>query len=300
MSIRLLPILLVLAGHAHAGPFAPAANQDGTTAISAQDPRVVRWANTVRGYVAGDDLSATWQDTTNALGPAEGNPFDIVALGRGGQITLEFDPPVTNNPGPDLAVFENSFSHTFLEFAFVEVSSDGITFVRFPSFSETPGEVGPFSSVDPTNVSGLAGKYIAGFGTPFDLDDLPETAGVNPNEIRFLRLIDVVGGTSRDSLDRIIYDPFPTTGSAGFDLDAVAQLGPASIRILSTEIDGGSFAVTWQSVPGVAYTLQTSADPSGPWTSQPVVIASQDTQTGSLPVTGVSAKFVRIRVSPQG
>jgi hypothetical protein len=185
--------------------------------------------------VPGEDVSKEYQEESQALGPADGNPVRVVALGRGGTLTLSFGQVIPNQPGPELAVFENSFSDVFLELAFVEVSSDGENFVRFPSLSETPEEVDAFGAIDPTNITGLAGKYRGGFGTPFDFADLPAEPDLDRNGIRFVRLIDVVGGEgsdvtnlpiSRDSRGRRVYDPFPTMGSAGFDCDGVALLKP--------------------------------------------------------------------------
>ena len=65
----------------------------------------------------------------------------MVSLGKGGSITLSFDPPVSNGDGWDFAVFENGFEDTFLELAYVEVSSDGVVFVRFDNASLTPDPV---------------------------------------------------------------------------------------------------------------------------------------------------------------
>ena len=71
------------------------------------------------------------------------------------------------------------------------------------------------------------GKYRQGYGTPFDLADLsdkPEvlSGDVDLSSISHVRIVDVVGdGTFLDSLGKVIYDPYPTSGSAGFDLDAV-------------------------------------------------------------------------------
>ena len=74
-------------------------------------------------------------------------------------------------------------------------------------------------SIDPTNIDGLAGKYRAGYGTPFDL------SSVGLSRATHVRLIDVVGdSTAHDTTGDIIYDPHPTGGSAGFDLDAVGVI----------------------------------------------------------------------------
>ncbi len=82
--------------------------------------------------------------------------------------------------------------------------------------------MGGFGSVDTTNIDGLAGKYRQGFGTGFDLGLLAGTAGLDIDKVQYVRIVDIVGnGSARDSAGNVIYDPYPTTGSAGFDLDAV-------------------------------------------------------------------------------
>jgi hypothetical protein len=48
------------------------------------------------------------------------------------------------------------------------------------------------------------------------------------SRIRYIRLRDIIGdGNALDCAGRPIYDPYPTTGGAGFDLDAIAVLGSA-------------------------------------------------------------------------
>lgn len=227
---------LAVAGSAQAGPFAPAAGQAGSTAISKDSPAFVQWATGFSDYLPGPNVGAIWQTPEKGLGKALGTAEDIVVLGDGGQITLSFDGYITNGTGADFAVFENGFMDTFLELAFVEVSSNGIDFFRFPNFSFTASPVGGFGLIDPTNIEGLAGKYRAGFGTPFDLDALNGIAGLDVNAVQYVRLIDVVGnGSTSDSFPaefggpHPIYDPYPTTGSSGFDLEAVGVIHYAAI-----------------------------------------------------------------------
>lgn len=235
-------------------PFAPAAGEVGSTAVPMGDARIADWATAVESVVFGSDVDTRWRDTDAVLGPAEGNAVGVLALGRGGAITLRFGRPVVDGPGPDLAVFENGFSDDFLELAWVEVSTDGVHFVRFPNYSATAEPVGGFGTMDARAVYGLAGKYRRGFGTPFDLGELAEAyAAVEAGEvvyaaafeeqlltnfpyldlhdIRYVRLVDVVGdGTAASAAANPaggaypIYDPYPTVGSAGFDVDAVAVL----------------------------------------------------------------------------
>ena len=140
---------------------------------------------------------------------------------------MTFDPPLSNGSGWDFAIFENSFSDTFLELAYVEVSSDGVHFIRFDNDSLTVDPVGGFGATDPTNIDGFGGKYRQGFGTPFDLADLSTKDDVldglvKLNEIGYVRIIDIIGdGTFFDTSGDVIWDPYPTAQSAGFDLDAV-------------------------------------------------------------------------------
>jgi hypothetical protein len=225
----LLPLVLSLSlsVSSMAGPYPPAAGQSGSSAMHMDDPALVAWATGYEDYTPGSDVDTTWQTPEKSLDKAAGTPYDAVSLGRGGQITLTFDPPIEDGEGWDFAIFENSFSDTFLELAYVEVSSNGQDFVRFDSISLTPDPVGGFASVDPTDIDGLAGKYRQGYGMPFDLQDLAGksqvlSGDVNLDQIAYVRIIDIVGdGTYFDSRNHVIYDPYPTVGSAGFDLDAI-------------------------------------------------------------------------------
>ncbi|KLU03814.1 Cell surface protein [Rhodopirellula islandica] len=233
-----------------AGPYAPAANEVGSSAIDRESPAIVGWATGVEDYTPGAAVDEVWQESSRALGPAEGQSGSIVSLGRAGTLTLTFEDPIRDGLGFDFAVFENSFSDTFLELGYVEVSSDGVNFVRFESDSRTDSAVAAFGSIDPTNLNNLAGKYRGGFGTPFDLQELRGTAGLDVTAITHVRLVDIFGdGTSLDGQGDPIYDPTPTTGSAGLDVDGVAvlhakQTGPAIIdfETLGSELGASTFS----------------------------------------------------------
>lgn len=219
---------MLTAGPALAGPFAPAAGQAGSTAIAKNDAAIKGWATAVTEYTPGPNVDATFKTPALALGPAVGTSFDIVSLGDQGHITLTFSGTLFDGPSWDFAVFENGFSDTFLELAFVEVSSDGTHFFRFPNFSFTPAAVGGFGTIAPTNIDGYAGKYRQGFGTPFDLHVFAGVSGIDINKVSQIRLVDIKGnGTEFDNLPAEfggpdpIFDPFPTSGSGGFDLDAI-------------------------------------------------------------------------------
>ncbi|MEN0067805.1 MAG: hypothetical protein AAGA48_37095 [Myxococcota bacterium] len=203
--------------------------------IPSDDPAIVGWATSVEDVVYGEAVDKTWRVPDNALGPAEGTSTDVLVLGRGGQVTLAFDPPIADGPGFDLAVFENSFSDGFLELGFIEVSSDGSTFVRFDSAANTPKKVGPFGEVDASSIHGFGGAHRQGFGTPFDLSWLrfhpdARSGQLDLQAVAYVRVVDVVGdGSDLDAFGRPIFDPYPTSGSAGFDLDAVGVLNPAGL-----------------------------------------------------------------------
>ncbi len=231
LILAMLGLLVTNAAYAVVGPFAPAAGQVGSTALSKDSSLITNWATGYQNYVQGADLDAQWATPEKALGKATGVSTDVVSLGNGGSITMTFGGSIFNGAGNDFSIFENSFSDTFLELAFVEVSSDGINFFRFPTVSYTPSAVGAFGNIDPTYIDGFAGKYRAGFGTSFDLDLLKGTVGLDINNVGYVRLVDVWGdgreldnATAAQGGPHKIYDPYKTTGSAGFDLEAVGVM----------------------------------------------------------------------------
>jgi len=185
-----------------AGPYAPAAGEPNSTAIYMDDPNFVAWATGItvqRGYKKIDEPGlgyVSYGDDANALGKADGGLYGVVSLGDSGVATLTFEYPITNGQGYDFAVFENAFNNAFLELAFVEVSSDGISFFRFDSVSLTPTntQVGGFGWLETTNLHNLGGKYRQGYGTPFDLEELKDVNSLlDVNSVTHVRIIDVVG-----------------------------------------------------------------------------------------------------------
>ena len=199
-------------------------------AVAIDDPRIVGWAEAVHLWEVGADLTEAWMEPSRALGEADGTAGGVLSLGRGGAVVVALDGPVADGEGPELAVFENGFQDDFLELGRVSVSTDGVHFASFDGAARTPEPVGPFDLVEPMAVHGFAGVYRQGFGAPFDLsrlrfDEAVRLGFVRLDEIRYVRIDDVVGdGTEVDAWGRPIHDPFPTVGSAGFDLDAVARL----------------------------------------------------------------------------
>ena len=232
-------------------PFPGPVGSTNTTAMHMSTNAFSAWASGYTNMVYGDGVGTTWKTPEKALGMAVGDAFDIVSLGRSGHITLAFPDGISDGDGFDFAVFENAIDDTFLELAWVEVSSDGSHFVRFPNFSLTPNAVGPFDPVSTWAIYGYGGKYRQGYGTPFDLAELRSVhdeimAGTDGfsseykstfnaaystldfSNIQYVRIVDIVGdGADYDSVGNPIYDPYETFDSVGFDLDAVGVIHEA-------------------------------------------------------------------------
>lgn len=201
--------------------------------------------------------------------------YGFLTIDNPGSITLGFDTAITNGTGADFAVFENGFSfgNGFLaELAHVEVSTNGLDYIRFPSLSfngEMVSSIGTMQLYDMTNVYNLAGKHAANWGTPFDLQELADhtlvTSGlVDLSSIHYVRLVDVIGSGplfdsdnnlvwagDTDSAGNPILDNWVTFDSAGFDYvglstgavgvinSATAVPEPGSMLALSSVLAAG-------------------------------------------------------------
>lgn len=220
------------------------------------------WATECIAYQPGL-VSDAYAEPARALGEVTGDNLDVVSLGEfetdanlvSGQITLIFGDPndpndsrhIRNGAGDDFVVFENGFISAWdvpghgsvagqltAELAYVEVSTDGVEFVRFPSLSLVDEAVGSYGTLDPQRMTNLAGQHPNAFGeclgTAFDLEVLASSRAVaqghiDLQNIRFVRLVDIPGdGRFVDSAGHPIYDQWPTLGSAGFDVEAVGVL----------------------------------------------------------------------------
>lgn len=215
--------------------YAPPAGQPGTTAIAGDSSVFIDWASDCEIMLGFVDISneilgyPKVGDNTSAIGSYD---FNIVSLGDGGTAILSFSTPIANGVGWDFAVFENSFSHDFLELATVEVSSNGYDYFAFNSTSLTPfnHQVESFGTLAAENLNNLAGKYIGGYGVPFDLEELAAYENLNIDSIVSVKITDVIGCVDTnyatyDSQGNIINDPWPTPfESSGFDLDAVGVI----------------------------------------------------------------------------
>ena len=250
MSRKLLFLGLLLSlptAAASAGPYAAAK----AAAIAYTDSNIVEWA-TARRSTAGSRRSTTQalvMPVTVAQMEAEHRqiplpsashhqrpPRMLLRLGQGGTATLTFAQPITNGAGYDFAVFGNGFSvgtQEWVKPAFVEVSSDGVNFFRFPSVSLTQAttQVGSYGDLDPTNLYDLAGKDPAGYGTQFDLSEM---AGVSPllnvGAVTEVRLVDCIGDinpayATYDSQGHIVNGPWPASSLAGSEGFCLAGVG---------------------------------------------------------------------------
>lgn len=170
----------------------------------------------------------------------------VHSQGIGGHSVLGFAVTITDGPGADFLVAENPFfaslGRSFAEMVFVEVSTNGTDFARFPSAWYGPdAEPGPFGTVLVGSYSGLAGAtpvhahpanpgvdpqdVVEAGGEAFDLadlvnDPLVRNGRVQLNAIHYVKLVDVVSGVDRDARGRLLRDP----GNGSADVDAVTVI----------------------------------------------------------------------------
>lgn len=252
MKATFIHIVIFLFSIGAIAQYSPGFDEPGSDAIHKDSSIFKSWATECildLGYINIEDTNFTYTynsttsnhsffgNDTSALG-MPGIAGKYVSLGDGGSAILSFEQTITNGAGPDFAVFENGFKAVappylyFLELAYVEVSTDGITYVRFPSVSLTQDtvQIASFNQLDPSKIHNLAGKHITNYGTPFDLEDLKDSIGIDIDSIRFVKIIDVVGCIQNefanyDSQGHKINEPWPTPfNTGGFDLDAVGVI----------------------------------------------------------------------------
>lgn len=323
MKILLAILFGITIGYSQSYP--PAAGIAGSTAIPANSPDFVAWATgiaVVRGYVniSNPALTAGGSNFASAGLPeyALGAPnSSTVSLGDGGSATLTFVAPIVDGSGFDFAVFENG-STAYLELAFVEASSDGVNFFRFPSHSQTQTDtqLGTFGTPQATYLNNFAGKYAGTHGTPFDLSELPDNALLDKNNVTHIRVVDVVGSitspyASYDSFGNAVNESFPTPfASCGFDLQAVGVIHQAELANNENEFSGLSFypnpVVDYLYVNGIEDAVVSVFDVSGKLVfsqddvQQPVDFRSLSTGFYLVELQSDSAKkVIRILKSPK-
>ncbi len=202
-----------------------------------------------------------------------------------GEITAVFnETPITNGEGHDFVTFENGFvegwatDKIFAELAYVEVSSNGTDFVRFPTHSLTPEWPGAYGTLLATGVFGMTGKHVNAYGdawgTPFDLEWLSNhpmvlDGTVDLMDIRYVKQVDIPGGGPEDaqgsytglfhdSYGNVIFDAWLTWGSGGVDLDAVGVLNSSA-----QDSDGDHIVDYWDNCPQTANANQYDTDGDG-------------------------------------
>lgn len=274
-------------------PYADAAGQSGSTAIYMTNDAFVSWADGYTNLVPGANVTSC-NDPVDALGEAEGTSYDVYCFGDGGEATFTFSSGIRDGDGYDFAVFENSFNDTFLELAFVEVSSDGANFVRFPNYSL----ISPDDQPDAEKIFGLAGKYRQGYGTPFDLSEITlayeaALAGCTDftnsfteqltnnyplldfDHISHIRLVDAITDNEAyvDSRGLTVNDSDSNSSTtAGFDLDAVGVINRSYVDgeeqvitfadIPHQQLDFGSTALSASSSSGLAVSFSVQSGPA--------------------------------------
>jgi hypothetical protein len=204
---------------------------------------------------------------------------NVLSLGDGGDVTLGFSVLIADGPGVDFLVFENAFLvgdlRSYSEPFFVEVSTDGVRFARFPTRYGGPAVApGPFDPFAVGTYAGFGGGHAilandllrpeidpfdpctAG-GEGFDLSvlrthPLVVSGAVQLMAIQYVRLVDVVSGVDQDSNGRTVY---AVAGSA--DVDAVAvvhhqgNLQPSGPRTAFTRLPDGRLSLRVEDPDGI-------------------------------------------------
>jgi hypothetical protein len=222
----------------------------------------------------------------NVLGHPKGGGYfggasHVLSLGDGGSVTLAFDVVITDGPGTDFTVAENPFFAgasfaTYTEPCFVEVSTDGVRFARFPTrYSGPQAHPGPFDPFPIGVYAGFAGSHpvlandltrpgidpydpaVSG-GDAFDLallrgDPLVRSGAVLLPVIRYVRLVDVVSGVDRDSSGALV---FAVAGSADVDSVTVVQhlgnVAPRGPRVFFEVAPGSRLALRIEDPDGIS------------------------------------------------
>ena len=271
---------------------------DGSTAIGNYvNPEFIGWATGYQDLLI-TDTNWTYMDPSMAFGPVAGDLHHVVSLGDldpdmiaagdpvgtiVGTITLTFDTPIRNGVGADFAGFENGFyaeeadgqgtvvGQILAELAYVQVSTDGVTWLEFESDSLTPcpppdPDGYGYMTIDPTDVYNFFGKHTNGYGkswgTPFDLDEFANHSAVlaglvDLQQIHYVKIVDIPGNGDHvdvnvpvpgsaiflDSDGDPIYDAWITWGSGGVDVEALGVLNEMPDFDGDGDVDGDDFDI---------------------------------------------------------
>lgn len=292
------------------------------------------------GGAARDDAAAPTSISNAVVGrPADftfgGVTRHYASLGNGGRITVTFDHPISDGPGPDFAVFENGFTdptdwtgtqregspiaYFFAELASIEISSDQQHWARFPvqylnnepMYVATYAEANRFASQDVRGIDGLAGKHDLAQGTPFDLSALTNHPSVQSGQInlalvRYVRLTDVTGdGSFRDDQGRPVYDPYydyefdDLVAYPAYSTEGFDLRGIAVLNSgeAAAHLAGGVPMLACDGVKHTMYTIEHSVGPGMAW--QPVGVLTGRGERVSWPMPANGSGFYRLRREAQ-
>jgi len=225
MSCIITPLLAAILPSAHARAADSVVSYDpGTTpAVGYTDPSTV--------------LGMPERDTGEMIFPGVVSPFnppwlttEIVSIGAGGQLTVQFDSPIVDDPshpyGIDFIVYGNTFMVDAggeacgtpcvlsSEGGVIEVSSDGVTWVTIPDV-EADGFAPPLGYRDATAYQELPGRVPTDPTLPIDPDLLPMD----------------FDGADLPTIDGLYYGAM---GGAGVDLADVDLAMITQVRIVNS------------------------------------------------------------------
>ncbi|MCX8111626.1 MAG: hypothetical protein N3E49_00290 [Bacteroidia bacterium] len=159
------------------------------------------------------------------------DPCQVVSLGKGGFIALEFDPPIADGPGPDFTVFENPFRYgsgqVFDEWMIVSVSQDGINWVVFP-----------FDSITGQGLAGRTPTGCMGCSGPINWQDPSQSGGdafdLSVVGLAWAKYVRVTDATSWQPPDRLSADLDGIVAIHQLSSNSLAyQIGPTGVTIRS-------------------------------------------------------------------
>ena len=198
--------------------------------------------------------------------------------------------------GTNLVPVARGYNFLWCKPAFVDVSSDATNWARFPATylntdvlfqASVPDDSDHWLSQDATMIDGLAGKTALQYGTPFSLAALTNhpnvlNASVDLNNIRYVRLTDVIGdGSTFDQYGNPIYSPYydgselpalvpaPDASTDGFVLRGVAILEVPVPSVTGVKFAPPNFLIDVTGLlTGLTYVVQSSTNLSAGWTNE--------------------------------
>lgn len=242
--------------------------------------------------------------------------------GRGGGTNY-----VYFNSGTNLVPVARGDNFIWTKLAFVDVSSDDTNWARFPATylntdllfqASVPDSPQHWLSQDATMINGLAGTTALQYGQPFSLSVLTNnpnvlSGAVNLNNIRYIRLTDVIGnGSTTDQFGNAIYSPYydgtqlpslvaaPDSATDGFCLRGVATLVVPLPAITSLQLAPNQFLIGVSAlVSSQTYVVQSCTNLiAATWTNASNFTASGNSLTLTNTIGNATKAFYRIGAAP--